>query len=187
MTVAGQRFGLGMLACLLLASSGWAQDNKDALFWAADPDGGKPYVFKDPENPDRLIGFEVDIKDALARELGRPIKDEFCNFKELVERLERGDFDFAMNGLEITPDRLQRVRFTRPYYLYQQQLVVRAGDKRFKTLEEARDLRLTIGTLENTAAERLLKRMDMRVKAYEDQDNLYKDLSIDREIQGVLL
>jgi len=157
------------------------------LTWAADPDGGVPYVFKDPNDPTRLIGFEVDLKDALARELKRPIIFKHYDFKSLIPGLERGDFDFAMNGLEVTPERQRLVRFTRPYYLYQLQLVVRAGEKRFRTLKEAGEHGFTIGTLEATAAERLLEEMGVPKRIYDDQDGPYKDLSFGRGVQGVLL
>jgi polar amino acid transport system substrate-binding protein len=157
------------------------------LVWAADPDGGVPYVFKDPNDPKRVIGFEVDLKDALARELKRPIVFKHYEFKNLLAGLERRDFDFAMNGLEVTPERERLVRFTRPYYLYQLQLVVRAGEKRFKTLQEARAQDLRIGTLEATAAERLLDQLGVKKKTWDDQDNPYKDLCLGRGIDGVLL
>ena len=31
------------------------------LLWGADAQGGAPYVFQDPMDPNRLIGFEVDL------------------------------------------------------------------------------------------------------------------------------
>ena len=157
------------------------------LLWAADPDGGVPYVFKDPSHPDRLIGFEVDLKDALARALKRPIVFKHYAFDSLLAGLERGDFDFAMNGLEITPENGRRVRFTRPYYLYQLQLVVRAGEKRFRTLEECRALDLAVGTLGATSAERLLDKLRIRKEIYDDQEGPYRDLSLGRRVQAVLL
>src|SRR4051794_18304952 len=45
------------------------------LRWGGDIQGGEPYVYDDPDNPGRLVGFEVDIADALARELG--VRSEF--------------------------------------------------------------------------------------------------------------
>ncbi|MCS7160496.1 MAG: hypothetical protein RMJ19_08490, partial [Gemmatales bacterium] len=44
------------------------------LRWGADAEGGAPYIFYDPERPDQLIGFEVDLIRALERELGRRIE-----------------------------------------------------------------------------------------------------------------
>src|SRR5688500_9664165 len=41
------------------------------LRWAADPEGGAPYVEADPADPSRVQGFEVEIADLVARALGR--------------------------------------------------------------------------------------------------------------------
>jgi ABC-type amino acid transport substrate-binding protein len=103
------------------------------LKWAADSEGGAPYIFLDPQNADHYIGFEVELAEALGKELGRRIEYVQYDFKSLVPGLKRNDFDFAMNGLEVTPDRAKAIRFTKPYYIDSLQLVVRADDSRFTT------------------------------------------------------
>src|SRR5439155_12168800 len=70
----------------------------DSLVWAADAEGGAPYIFKDPDNPQRDIGFEVDLANALANQLGRTIEFKQYEYISLFLGLDRGDFDFAMNG-----------------------------------------------------------------------------------------
>ena len=40
------------------------------ITWGADLQGGEPYVYEDPASPNHIIGFEVDIMDAVARRLG---------------------------------------------------------------------------------------------------------------------
>jgi len=156
------------------------------LRWAADAEGGAPYVFKDPLAPKRNIGFEVDIAEALAKELGRPIEFVQYTFPRLIPGLLRGDFELAMNGLEITPDRVKLVRFTRPYYVYQLQLVVRADETRFGTLEQCKAIGGRVGTLEDTAAERLLDNLGVAKKLYEGQTEPYLDLEVGR-LDAVLL
>src|SRR5262245_34790659 len=73
------------------------------LRWGGDIQGGEPYVFQDAERPDRLVGFEVELADAIARELG--VRAQFVqqDWSNLVPALGRGTFDVAMNGLEVTP------------------------------------------------------------------------------------
>jgi polar amino acid transport system substrate-binding protein len=174
---------LGTVA-LLAPERTSAQDSRP-LRWAADADGGVPYVFKDRHGD--TVGFEKDLADALGRELGRPVIFQQYVFASLISGLKRGDFDFAMNGVEITPERKEHVRFTRPYYLYQQQLVVRAGEKRFKTLEECKGLGLTVGTLDGSMAERMLDEKGIAKAIYADQDAPYKDLSLGRQVDAVLM
>lgn len=84
------------------------------LLWGSDAEGGAPYVFPDPTNPSRLIGFEVDLAEAIARELGVKARQSQNAWDSLIPALERGDFDLAMNGIEITPQRESRVLFSLP-------------------------------------------------------------------------
>ncbi len=166
-------------------ASGKADDKP--LLWAADAEGGAPYIFKDPKNPAQNRGYEVDLAALLARELGRSIEFKQYEFSSLFSGLERGDFDFAMNGLEITPDRKKRFLFTRPYYVYRLQFVTRAGERRFASLEECQGrVDVVVGTLQDTAAERLLDRLGIAKRIYPGQVEPYGDLGLGR-IDGVLL
>ncbi len=169
---------------LLPINSLSAEEDTRPLFWAADLDGGIPYVFKDEHG--NLAGFEVDLKNALARELGRPIEFKQYAFDGLFTGLERGDFDFAMNGLEITAERQQLVRFSRPYYIYQLQLVARQDEQRFHGLDECKAQELTVATLSGSSAMRLLGEMRVHTKLYDDQLGPYTDLR-QHAVDAVLL
>ncbi len=175
---------------LLRAGTVWGAEsgaaNPPPLRWAADAEGGAPYIFKDPKNPEKYVGFEVDLAEQLEKELGRRIEFQQYEFRSLVPGLERGDFEIAMNGLEITPDRRKVILFSRPYYIYALQLVARADEKRFRALEECRKEKLLAGTLEDTAAARLLDQMGIAKKLYNSQVEPYLDLQLGR-IDAVLL
>jgi len=167
-------------AVLWAAAVGNGRADAPPLLWAADESGGAPYVFQDPDNADRVVGFEVDLKDALEGELGRPIRFKHYDFKNLIPGLQRGDFDFAMNGLEVLPEYQKEVLFSRPYYVYELQLAVRKGERRFKTIEELKDLRLPVATLSGSAAERLLMGRGVNpplLHSYDDQTGMYIDLA----------
>src|SRR5215470_3727749 len=113
------------------------------LRWCGDLQGGEPYAFQDPEHDAGIVGFEVDIADALARRLG--VRPAFVqnDWQMLVSALERGDCDMVMNGLEVTPARAARVRFSRPYYRFALSLVVRRVDAtRFPDLAALRGRRV---------------------------------------------
>jgi polar amino acid transport system substrate-binding protein len=169
-----------LLACsaLLAAAAARAADDRP-LRWAADEEGGAPYVFKDRDL--NRVGFEVDLAEALSRELGRPIEFTQYNFENLVPGLLKGDFDFAMNGLEVTPERKEQVRFSKPYYLYRQQLVVRGDEERFATMRGCRATPgVTVGTMEATAAERLLDGWGVRKESYPSPLEAYQDLALGR-------
>ncbi len=150
------------------------------LRWGADSEGGAPYICKDPKTPNGYEGFEVDLAAALEKELGRRIVFVQYDFKNLVAGLRRGDIDFAMNGIEITPDRVKALRLSRPYYVYTLQLVARAEESRFTSLESCKKMGGVVGTLEDTAAERLLDQLGVKKKVYGNQVEPYVDLELGR-------
>jgi polar amino acid transport system substrate-binding protein len=184
---------LGILACFAWATthvqagdSGSKPSDQSPLRWAADAEGGAPYICKDPNNVDRYVGFEVELAAALEKEIGRRIEFVQYDFKSLTSGLQRGDFDFAMNGVEATPDRRKSLRLSRPYYIYSLQLTARADEKRFTSLDQCKAVHGVVGTLEDTAAERLLDKEGIAKKVYGNQVEPYVDLELGR-IDAVLL
>jgi polar amino acid transport system substrate-binding protein len=112
-------------------------------------------AFPDPKDPSQLIGFEVDIAEALASRLGVKAKMIQTAWITLIPALERGDFDIAMNGLEITPEREKKILFSRPYYIYTEQLVVRKDNETIKGLSDLKGKK--VGTLAGTMAYDMLQ------------------------------
>ena len=155
------------------------------LRWAGDAEGGAPYEFQDPADPSRIIGFEVDIVNAIGRILGRPTQFVQNQWDGLVPGLERGNYDLIVSGLEITPDRSRVINFSRPYYLTFEQLTVRTSERDIQSLEDCRGR--SVGTLKGSLAQRMLEsRRDVNVLSYDGQVNAYEDLSNGR-LDGVLL
>jgi polar amino acid transport system substrate-binding protein len=155
------------------------------LRWGADEAGGAPYEFRNPKNPDERIGFEVEIAEEIGRRLGLRVEFVQTNWAQLLPALEIGNFDMAMSGIEVTPDRKASVDFTRPYYIFAQQLVVRAGETGIKNLDDCRGRK--VGTLGASAAERVLQAHGgIEVLPYEDNVTPYQDLEIGR-VDAVLL
>ena len=156
------------------------------LRWGADPSGGAPYVYADPANPDRYIGYEKEMVDALAAAIGR--KPEFVptDWESIVSTLERGSFDIVVNGLEPTKDREQQISFSKPYYVFEQQLTVRRDETRIHSIADCLTLHLVVGTLGNTAASRYMQKEGITFRGYPDPVAAYRDLELKR-IDGVLM
>ena len=148
------------------------------LLWGADEQGGEPYAFEDPARGGALSGFEVDLAEALARSLGVRARMVQNDWSTLIPSLERGTFDVALNGVEVTPARAARVSFTRPYYIFAERLVARRGDQRVRDLPSLRNLR--VGTLANTQAWDLLRQTGAVPVPYEGIDEQFVDLEHDR-------
>jgi polar amino acid transport system substrate-binding protein len=105
--------------------------------WGCDVSGGAPFAFPDPSDPDRVIGFEVEIAEELARRLGGRAERFSADWLALIDALEADRCDVLINGFEVTAERKRVVSFSTPYFRYAQQLVVRSEDRdRFTSLAD---------------------------------------------------
>ena len=155
------------------------------LRWCGDLQGGEPYVFQDPKDGRGIVGFEVEIAAALARRLGVRATFVQNDWQMLVAALERGDCDIVLNGLEVTPARAARVRFSRPYYRFALSLVVRRADAgRFRSLADLAGRR--VATLGSSLGEDVLPRSGVTVVLHEGVEEPYLDLEQGR-VDGVVL
>ncbi|HEX8284406.1 MAG TPA: ABC transporter substrate-binding protein/permease [Pyrinomonadaceae bacterium] len=171
-----------LLLCLLLAPATASAQN--VLRWGADPSGGAPYVFSDPAHPDRYIGYELEMVEALAAAMNRRPEFVPTDWETIVTSLQRGEFDVVVNGLEPTGDRARVILFSKPYYVFQLQLTVRKNETRINKLEDCRTR--TVGTLGNTAASRLMEKEGIPFKGYADPVGAYRDLELGR-VDAVLM
>src|SRR5215471_8771051 len=169
-----------LLVAILLASIDLAAGAADQeLVWAADAEGGAPYTFPDPRNPAQIIGFEVDLANALAARMGRKARFVQNQWDGLVPGLERGEYDVVINGLEITAERAQKINFSNPYFYSTLTLTRRVDDNR---IQREQDLQgLTVGVLKVTFAERYVRNIgNVTVRSYDGQVQPFIDLALGR-------
>ena len=171
-------------ACLLLAVCSISA-SAASLRWGGDSASGAPFVFQDPKNPAQTIGFEADVAEVLAAELGLEARFVQNQWDSLIPGLKRGDYDVVINGLEITDDRKAEVEFSEPYYLTYEALTVRKNTYDIASLADLKGRKA--GTLKGALAERLLAATPgVNVVGYDTQTMLYDDLALGR-IDAVLL
>lgn len=80
-------------------------------------------------------GFDVDIVNAVADQLGLTPKIQDTSFDTIFTDLAQGKFDMVASASTITPDRQKTVNFSDPYYSAQQALLVPPGSD-IKTVED---------------------------------------------------
>jgi His/Glu/Gln/Arg/opine family amino acid ABC transporter permease subunit len=175
--------------CSLLLTVPVVAQEPPPLRWGGDAEGGAPFVEADPNDPQKVSGFDVEIAELVARELGR--RPEFVQiaYSSLDQSAMRGDFDIGLSGIEDTPARRAAVAATIPYYRFREVLTVRAADRgRYRTLSDLRGRR--IATLGGTIAYDLLLSAQSEhgivAVSYDDDVHPYSDLVIGR-VDAVLL
>jgi polar amino acid transport system substrate-binding protein len=145
------------------------------LRYGGDLEGGAPYVFQDPKNPDKLIGFEVDILEVIAARMGRRLQFVQNDWDKLIPGLTRNLYDLAMQGQEITEEHEEAVSFTVPYYITSLQLSTRKDYFDISTLQDCKGH--AIGTLKESEAFYLLEELgEVDIRSYQTEVNGYDDL-----------
>lgn len=157
----------------------WDKIQRTKVFkWGTDAEGGAPFVFYNPENPTEITGFEVDIINNISKKLGAKSVMIQNDWDGLVPALKRETFDMATNGIEITEARKQEINFTRPYYIYTQQIVVQKNNTDIHKPEDLKGKR--VGTLSASAAMNALLNLGLQVgdeiKIYPTVVGPYTDL-----------
>jgi polar amino acid transport system substrate-binding protein len=170
-------------------SASLAAQTSDILRWGGDAEGGAPFVESDPSNPQKLVGFDVEIAELIARELGRAPQFVQVAFASLDQSAARGDFDIGLSGIEDTPGRRAAVGVSVPYYRFDEVLTVRQTDRdRYRTLNDLRGRR--VATLGGTIAYDLLLEAEREhgiiAVSYDDDVHPFSDTVIGR-VDAVVL
>ena len=63
----------------------------------------------------KLVGFDVETTEAIAKELGYRVEWTTAEFAGLMGQLESGRLDTVANAVAITPARKEKYDFTQPY------------------------------------------------------------------------
>jgi polar amino acid transport system substrate-binding protein len=69
-----------------------------------------PITYKDPAS-NQLMGFDIDLGEAIARELGVKIEWQETAFAQMISSLQTGRVDIAMAGMSDLPARREVVDF----------------------------------------------------------------------------
>ena len=136
---------LGTMSLLALAACGNTSESADSAATAGSSalqeikDSGKlvigtcadypPYewhLIKDGK--DEIIGFDIDIAQAIADELGVELEIKDMDFDGLIPALSTGKIDMIIAGMNPTDERKQSVDFTDIYYTQKDALVIKSED-----------------------------------------------------------
>src|SRR5690625_3163655 len=87
-------------------------DEKEVIIIGVD-DKFAPMGFRDEDN--ELTGFDIDYAEAAAEYMGVEVKFQPIDWKTKENELSSDRIDLIWNGYTITPEREEKVDFTKPY------------------------------------------------------------------------
>src|SRR5689334_15171696 len=76
------------------------------LVWCGDQEGGGPYVYPADDDPNRVVGFEVELAAKVASRLGRRATFFQGQWDKMPELLRTRKCDIVLNGYEWSASRL---------------------------------------------------------------------------------
>jgi len=119
------------------------------------------------DGKDKIVGWEMELAEAIAAELGVELQIKEGIFDTLLLDLAAGKADMVISAMTITPDRLESVDFTDPYWMTAQSVLIRGGDA--EKIAKAEDLsEKRVGVQLGTTGEVAAKEVEgTEVRSYE--------------------
>lgn len=116
-----------------------------------------PYEFHKAINgKDEIVGFDIEIAKAIAKDLGVELEIKDMKFDGLLAALVVDDIDFIVAGMVPKEERKKSVDFSIQYYQAEQNVLVRAEDAgKITSIESLKGLK--VGAQKSTVQEDLAK------------------------------
>ncbi|MGP7816711.1 amino acid ABC transporter substrate-binding protein [Niallia sp. 01092] len=129
-----------------------------------------PNTFKDGE---KLTGFDVELTEAIAKNLGYEVKWTLTDFAGLMGQLEAGKLDTVANNVAVTEERKAKYNFTDGYTFSGTQVAVREDNDEINTLDDLKGKTISsvIGSNQGKNFEAWDKNKIATLKPYETRES----------------
>ncbi len=95
----------------------------------------RPFTYHDGGSG-KLIGYDVEVAQAVAKKLGLKAKFEETQWDAIFAGLEAHRFDVIANQVSITPERQAKYEFSTPYTVSTGVIVVKSSDNKIKSFAD---------------------------------------------------
>ena len=103
-----------------------------------------------------FVGFDVESVKWIAEQKGFNVKIQGVAWDGIIPALQTGKIDMVYSGMSITPDRLEKVNFTIPYWQVNQGVAVKAGSD--ATMDQFKNATIVIGVQRSCSADQWLQK-----------------------------
>lgn len=94
----------------------------------------RPFSYHDESG--ELVGFDVEIAEAVAEKLGLEVRFEETQWDAIFAGLDAGRFDVIGNQVSINPEREEKYLFSEPYTVSPGVIVVREDDDSISSFDD---------------------------------------------------
>ena len=99
-----------------------------------------PYTYHDEKG--RLTGYDVEVGRAIAKKLGVEAKFVETPWDALIAGIDAKRYDIGINQIGLSPERLAKYDFTKPYVSIKGVLLVRSDNGKIKGFEDLKGVRM---------------------------------------------
>jgi len=128
-----------------------------------------PYEFHIMENgEDKIVGFDVEIAEEIAKDLGVELELKEMDFEALITSLPAEKIDLIISGMNPTEKRKAVVDFSEIYYISQHGILVRSEDAdKYKSFDDlsGKKVGAQLGSVQANIAEELIQDADLQLLA----------------------
>ena len=108
-----------------------------------------PWTYHDEAG--ELVGYDVEVAQAVAEELGVKVSFAESGWDSLLAGLESGRYDIIVNGVEIDETRQEKFDFSVPYAYNRTAVIVRGDNEEIQSMEDLEG-KQTANTISSTYA-----------------------------------
>lgn len=134
-----------------------------------------PFEYIDDQDKSNVIGFDIDIINAIAKAEGFKVEIVKMPFDGLIPALLTSQLDAAIAGMTITEEREKKVDFTAPYYdSGLSAVILKENAEKFKKLADLKNSRIC-GQIGNTGID-FAKKLSGNVAAFNTNPEAFLEL-----------
>ena len=138
-----------LLVLVTVVSCSKKQDSKDSLeaikakgtFILGLDDSFPPMGYRDENND--IVGFDIDVAKEVTKRMGVELVLQPINWDVKELELTSGAIDCIWNGFTVTPEREEKLLFSRPYLKNRQVFIVRKGSN-IRTLSDLQNRKIGV-------------------------------------------
>jgi polar amino acid transport system substrate-binding protein len=146
-----------------------------------------PFTYK-RNKTGKLVGIDILIGEALAKELGVEPKFVILPFNDLLPALEKGKIDIVLSGLSITTKRNTKVAFAGTYYNTGKGLLTFDEKLSKGKPVDVNKENITIAAISGSTSELFIKKHYPKANIVNIKDvKEAKKMLVDKKVNGVIL
>ena len=154
---------------------------EDGQFTTASSGLYKPFSFEEGGN---LTGFDIEIGNAIAEEMGLEPNPVTSPFETIIQGLTTNRYDAIIGSMSNTAERAEQVSFSDPYYYSGGAIFVREGNTEIQTVEDLEGMK--IGVVGQSTYDTAAQEYTDDIQIYASDVVALQDLTIEGRLDAVI-